>query len=73
MARPYTDISRINSNQPIKNGTVVTTCTKRGYYNTYDEFVLNTPNISTIQAKYGYRFYNGTFVELIGNQTVVGG
>jgi hypothetical protein len=40
---------------------------------TYDRYVQEYPTISDIDNKYGYRFYNGIFVELVGNQTVVGG
>jgi hypothetical protein len=40
---------------------------------TYNEYVKNTPTMSTIEAKYDNRFYNGIFVQLVGNQTVVGG
>lgn len=40
---------------------------------TYNRYVQEYPTISDIDDKYGYRFYNGIFVELVGNQTVVGG
>jgi len=40
---------------------------------TYDRYVQEYPTISDIDDKYGYRFYNGIFVELVGSQTVVGG
>ena len=40
---------------------------------TYDRYVQEYPTISDIDDKYGYRFYNGIFVELVGDQTVVGG
>lgn len=73
MARPFTDIARIDDNLPIKNGTVTVTCTKEGYYQTYDRFVLNVPVIGDIEDKYGHRFYNGIFVTLTGDQTIVGG
>jgi hypothetical protein len=39
----------------------------------YDRYVQEYPTISDIDNKYGYRFYNGIFVELVGSQTVVGG
>jgi hypothetical protein len=71
--RPFTDIAEIDDTLPIKNGTVTITCTKKGYYQTYDRFVLNTPAIGDIEAKYGYRFYNGVFVTLTGDQTIIGG
>jgi len=67
------DINKaINANQ-IKNGTTVVTTTVTGEYSTIDTYVKNTPTINNIEAKYDNRFYNGIFVELVGNQTVVGG
>jgi len=65
MARPFTDIQILDETKPIKNGTITITCTKEGYYQTYDRFVLNTPVIEDIQAKYGYRYYNGVLVNLL--------
>ena len=73
MARPFTDISKSISANPIKNGTVVTSTTFTGEYSVNNNAVKNTPVISNIASKYGNRFYNGIFVELVGNQTVVGG
>ncbi len=72
MSRPFTDITT-STNNSIKNGSVVTSCTFRGKYNTLHTYVQNYPIITDIQTKYGNKFYNGIFVELIGNQTVVGG
>jgi hypothetical protein len=73
MARPFTDISKSISANPIKNGTLVTSTTFTGEYSVNNNCVKNTPTISDIASKYGNRFYNGIFVELVGNQTVVGG
>jgi hypothetical protein len=73
MARPFTDITRSISSNPIKNGTVIASATFRGTYALNNNYVKNTPVISDIAAKYGNRFYNGIFVELVGNQTAVGG
>jgi hypothetical protein len=73
MARPFTDITTSKSDQPIKNGTLVVSTTRTGQYKTNNNYVLNVPTIGSIDDKYGYRFYNGIFVELVGNQTVVGG
>lgn len=73
MSRPFTDITKIISANPVKNGTLVVSTTKTGYYKTNDNYVLNTPTMTTIESKYGNRFYNGIFVELVGGQTVVGG
>ena len=65
MARPYTDIAKIKSANEIKNGTLVVSTTRTGKYKTNDTTVSNTPTISTIQAKYGNRFYNGIFVQTV--------
>jgi hypothetical protein len=73
MSRPFTDITKSISSNPIKNGTVITSATFRGRYSLNNNYVKNTPVISDIAAKYGNRFYNGIFVELVGSQTVVGG
>lgn len=73
MPRPFTDIARIKNAEPIKNGTLVTSTTRTGSYNTNNLYVNNQPTITTIESKYGNRFYNGIFVELTGDQTVIGG
>lgn len=73
MPRPFTDITKSISANPIKNGTLVTSTTSTGRYSVNNLYVKNTPTISEIASKYGNRFYNGIFVELVGNQTVVGG
>jgi hypothetical protein len=67
------DINKAISANQIKNGTTVVTTTVTGEYSTIDTYVKNTPTINDIEAKYDNRFYNGIFVELVGNQTVVGG
>lgn len=72
MSRPFTDITKSKSSEPIKNGTLVVSTLKTGNYKKYDRDVLNTPAIETISNKYGSRFYNGIFVQLTGGQTVVG-
>jgi hypothetical protein len=71
MSRPYTDIVKINNNV-IKNGSVVTTCTSHGNFNTLNTYVQNYPLIENIQSKYGNRFYNGIFVQLVDGQTIIG-
>ena len=67
------DINKAISANQIKNGTIVVTTTVTGEYSTIDTYVKNTPTISDIETKYDNRFYNGIFVELVGNQTVIGG
>lgn len=65
MARPYTDISKIKSSNEINNGSVIVGCTFTGQYNRLDTYTKNIPAISAIQAKYGNKFYNGIFVNVI--------
>lgn len=72
MSRPYTDIATIDNSKPIKNGSAIVSTTVTGEYNTLDTVVKNVPDINTIYNKYGNRFYNGIFVELIGSQSVIG-
>jgi len=50
------DISKSIGANAIKNGTTVTSTTFTGKYNIYNKYVKNTPDISTIQAKYDNRF-----------------
>lgn len=69
MARPFTDISKSISANPIKNGTLVASTTFTGTYSINNNYVKNTPVISDIASKYGNRFYNGIFVNAIGNGT----
>jgi hypothetical protein len=71
--RPFTDITVAISGNPIKNGTLVIGVQKTGSYKTNNNNVSNSPTIETISDKYGYRFYNGIFVTLTGDQTVIGG
>jgi len=66
MSRPFTDITKSKTSEPIKNGTLVISVQKTGQYKTNDVTVLNTPTIETISNKYGNRFYNGILVELVG-------
>lgn len=67
------DIIKSISSNPIKNGSSITTTLPTGENTVYNTFVKNTPTISDIEEKYNSRFYNGIFVELIGNQDIVGG
>lgn len=65
MPRPFTDISTSKSANPIKNGSAVLSATIKGRYVTLNTDVKNTPIISEIASKYGNRFYNGIFVEVL--------
>lgn len=67
MSRPFTDISVAISGNPIKNGSCVLSTTKTGSYDTLDTYVKNTPILADIDNKYGYNFYNGLLVHIIGS------
>jgi hypothetical protein len=71
--RPFTDITSCISENPVKNGSAVVSTTFTGQYNTLDTYVKNIPTIETIHNKYGNRFYNGVFVQLTSDQTIIGG
>ena len=73
MSRPFTDVRLAISGVNIKNGSVVVSSTVTGQYDTLNTYVKNTPAIADIDDKYGNRFYNGIFVQLVGDQAVVGG
>jgi hypothetical protein len=67
------DIVKAVSANPIKNGTAIVACNKLGDTQLLNTYVNNTPTIGDIEDKYDNRFYNGIFVQLVDNQTVVGG
>lgn len=52
------DIQAAISGVEVKNGTLVVTCTNTGEYSTNNVYVLNTPTIADIEAKYDNRFDN---------------
>jgi len=67
------DIQKAVSANPVKNGTMLVGTSSTGTYSTRDTYVKNTPTMNTIEAQYDNRFYNGIFVQLVGDQTVIGG
>lgn len=71
--RPFTDITSIIAENPVKNGTAVTSTTFTGKHNTLNTYVKNKPTINDIASKYGNRFYNGILVRLSDDQTLIGG
>jgi hypothetical protein len=73
MSRPFTDVRLAVSGSSIKNGSAVVSTTFTGQYDTLNTYAKNTPVIADIDDKYGNRFYNGIFVQLVGDQAVVGG
>lgn len=67
MSRPFTDISTIDSTKPINNKTVVCSTTVTGFSAkriVRSNFPVNL-TIANIEKKYGNRFYNGIFVNII--------
>lgn len=66
------DIVKSKVANPIKNGTLVVSCSKTGNYSLSNLHVSNLPTITDIENKYDNKFYNGIFVELVGGQTVIG-
>ena len=67
------DIIKAKSANPIKNGTLIVSCSRTGQYSLSNLFVSNIPTIADIENKYDNRFYNGIFVQLTGGQTLIGG
>jgi len=79
MSRPFTGIQASISGNPVKNGSIVMGTTSTGEFATnspgvttygtgvinYDSRIKTTPTISTIASKYGNRFYNGIFVNVL--------
>jgi len=64
MPRPFTDITNAQTAQPIKNGSSVSSTTFTGTSTIANNYVKNSPTISDIQSKYGYRYYNGILVQV---------
>lgn len=66
------DINKAISANPIKNGTVLVSCTTTGEYSVLDNAVKNTPTITDIQSKYDSRFDDPSYYYGIGNDGVIG-
>lgn len=67
MSRPYTDISAIDPLKPINNITTICSTSKTGYSAkrvTLSNFPVGL-SIVNIQQKFGNRFYNGIFVNVV--------
>jgi hypothetical protein len=65
MSRPFTDVRLAISGVVIKNGSSVVSATSTGQYKTLNTYTKNTPVITDIDDKYGNRFYNGIFVNVL--------
>lgn len=59
-------IKAVNSN-PIKNGTLLVSCTRTGEYSLRDTYVQNYPTITDIEEKYTDRFDNPSYYYGGGN------
>lgn len=67
MSRPFTDISAIDPSKPINNKTAICSTTVTGYTTkriVRPNFPVNL-TISNIEQKFGNRFYNGIFVNVL--------
>ena len=58
------DIELANNNNPIKNGTIVTTCSFAGNFNTINTYANNKPMITDIESKYDELFDDITYYTL---------
>lgn len=67
------DIIKSKSANPIKNGTLVVSCSRTGNYSLSNLYVSNIPAITDIESKYDERFDDPAYYYGIGNSTVVGG
>ena len=67
------DITKAISANPIKNGTLLVSCSRTGEYSLSNNYVKNTPTITEIESKYDDRFDDPSYYYGIGNSTIVGG
>lgn len=67
------DITKAISANPIKNGTLLVSCSSTGEYSLSNNYVKNTPTITDIESKYDDRFDDPSYYYGIGNSTIVGG
>lgn len=71
------DVSKANTSNDIKNGTMVVTCGTTGFPNSpativYNKYVLNTPTIGSIENKFENRFDDPAYYYGIGNSGIIG-
>lgn len=66
------DIVKAITANPIKNGTLILSVSRTGYYDKSDTYVINTPAIGSIENKYDNRFDDVGYY-CIGGNTLVGG
>ena len=61
------DINKAIVANPLKNGTSLVSCTLTGEYSVLDTYVLNSPTLATIEAKYDNRFDDPSYYYGGGN------
>jgi len=61
------DIMKAISINPLKNGTLLVSCTRTGEYSSLNTYVKNTPTITDIEAKYDNRFDDPSYYYGGGN------
>ncbi len=61
------DITLAISENPIKNGTLVVSCTVTGFFDTDNSYVSNSPTLLNIQNKYDNRFDDPSYYYGGGN------
>lgn len=61
------DILKANSSNPIKNGTLLVSCSITGKYSLLNSYVSNLPSISNIESKYNNRFDDPSYYYGGGN------
>lgn len=66
------DIVKAKSANPIKNGTLIVSCSRTAQYSLSNLYVNNLPTINDIESKYDERFDDPAYYYGIGNSTVVG-
>lgn len=66
------DIAKSISANPIKNGTIVVSCTKTGEYSELNTYVINNPTLNAIESKYDDRFDDPSYYYGIGNNDIIG-
>lgn len=65
------DIEKSISANPVKNGSIVVSCTRTGEYSLLNTYVKNVPDIEDIKNKYDNRFDDLSYY-WIGNNQILG-
>lgn len=75
MAVTTTDVvtNVVNGVEIPKNATTVISCQRTGVSSKLNTTFEHSLGYTVLEGKYTNRFYNGIFIDLVGNQTIVGG